>query len=385
MPGSKAHILVVDDNEYNRELLVQDLEDSGYQVQTAASGIEALELIEHNLPQMVLLDIMMPGLSGIQVCQILRSKHRTQDLPIIMVTAKADSQDVVAGLHAGANDYVTKPIDIDVLFARMQTHLKLRELQTESRRQSERLYRELAAARSVQESLLPKPERLEEMPGSYGLDVAALWRPSETLGGDFWDLVSLADGTLGILLIDFAGCGVVPALNTFRIKTFLQGQCTGLYNAMLTTARINAHLMLTLSKWELATCIYARYNPDRCQFTVTSAGLPYPLVYRIATDSVEIMRVSGQPVGAFSDAVFDEMSVGLEEGDKIVFYTDGLLKCRNEEGGLYPEGRLRDLIAEYGAHSPQNIVDVISKDVDAFIGSATRPDDLTAIVMQVVN
>ncbi|MBI5154022.1 fused response regulator/phosphatase [Candidatus Poribacteria bacterium] len=385
MAGSKGHILIVDDNEFNRELLVQDLEDNAYEVETASNGMEALESIERSLPAMVLLDVMMPGLSGIQVCQTLRSKHRTQELPIIMVTARADAQDVVAGLRAGANDYVTKPIDIDVLLARMETHLKLRDLQAEARRQNERLLRELTAARAVQESLLPNAARLDGMPGSYGVRFASMWNPGEMLGGDFWDLVSLADGSLGLLLIDFAGSGVVSSLNTFRLKTFLQGQCTGLYNAGLTMGRLNAQLVMTLGEYELATAHYVRYNPDRYQLTIAAAGAPYPLIYRARTGDVEMLAVTGLPAGAFSEAAFDETSVVLEVGDKVLYYTDGVLKFGSNEGGYYSQARLRDLLGQFGALEPGEIIKRLNDDLAAFSELGGARDDLTAVVMEVVN
>ncbi len=385
MAERKKHILVVDDNEYNRELLLQCLEDRGFSVDTASDGPEALESIDKTIPDMVLLDVMMPGLSGIEVCQRLRQSDRTRDLPVIMVTAKADSRDVVQGLHAGANDYVTKPIDMEVLLARMETHLSLKELQEEVNITSARLIRELAAARSVQESLLPSEERMAEMPESYGIEVGSLWRPSDTLGGDFWDLISLADGSLGILLIDFAGSGVVPSLNTFRIKTFVQGQCAGLYNAALTLSRINAYLISVLPDFEIATSMYVRYNPDKREFSVASAGLPYPLIYRAKTGAVERLLVSGLPVGAFPDASYRETVITLGMGDKIVFFTDGLFKYGSREKGLYSEKRLGELLVRQGAVSGEEFVQFLEQDILSYGPSDLYQDDVTAVVCEVVS
>ncbi|MBX3729425.1 MAG: fused response regulator/phosphatase [Candidatus Sumerlaeia bacterium] len=385
MAGSKRLILVVDDNEYNREILVENLTDLGFECEEAPDGYETLVRMKRQpLPALVLLDVMMPGIDGFEVCRQLRQDPRTQDVPIIMVTAKAMSRDVVQGLHAGANDYVSKPIDMEVLLARVETHLRLRELSEESRRSNERLMRELAAARAVQESLLPQAAQLRELPASYGLGVAALWRPCEMLGGDFWDIVALSDGSLGLLLIDFAGAGVVPSLYTFRIKTFLQGQIVGIHNPGLAMARLNGELMAMLPEHELATCLYARYDPDRRQFTMCNGGCPHPMIYRARTGAVERVAVTGLPVGAFQEASWTEKVVTLDPGDKIVFYTDGLVKGGTTDDGPYNEVRLAELVSQRGNQLPSQLAATLGQDIDALAPHTRHRDDTTVIFAEVV-
>jgi CheY-like chemotaxis protein len=120
----RATLLVVDDLPANRDLMVRRLERSGFQVLAAGSGPEALELVRRGSVDMVLLDIMMPGMTGIDVLRTLRATRSPAALPVIMVTAKTDSEDVVEALSLGANDYVTKPIDYPVALARIETHLR---------------------------------------------------------------------------------------------------------------------------------------------------------------------------------------------------------------------------------------------------------------------
>lgn len=385
MSGIKRHILVVDDNEYNREILLQNLEDLGFPADEAGDGHQALQKIADNPPGLVLLDVMMPGMDGIEVTRRLRADPRTHDLPVIIVTARADSSDVVTGLRAGANDYVTKPVDIDVLMARIETHLRLRDLQERERRAGERLHREVAAARAVQDSLLPQPERLATLPGAYGLRLAALWQPCETLCGDFWDIVSLADGSLGIMLIDFAGTGVVPALNTFRMKSLLHGQCAGLYNVELTMARLNTYLVDMLPEDELALCLYARFSPGHHIFDVVAAGAPPPMVYRARNRAVQRLHVSGRPAGAFPDSAFEQKSVTLEPGDKIVLYTDGLLKAGGPDGAQYSEVKLADLVAAHGEASPEEIAEALRADLAPRRDNARQCDDITVVIAEAVH
>ena len=124
---SETHtILVVDDHPDNRELLMRRLEREGFRVVGAESGRQALDHVKGAPVSLILLDVMMPGMSGIEVLQAVRETHTASALPVIMVTAKAQSEDVVEALGNGANDYVTKPIDFPVALARIQAQLRIR-------------------------------------------------------------------------------------------------------------------------------------------------------------------------------------------------------------------------------------------------------------------
>src|SRR5262245_49834687 len=125
---SEASVLVVDDNEDNRDMLSRRLKKQGYAVSVAEDGQRALNMIAAEKFDLILLDIMMPGISGMEVLKKLRETYTVADLPIIMATAKDQSEDVVAALKMGANDYVTKPLDFPVVLARVQTQLALKRL-----------------------------------------------------------------------------------------------------------------------------------------------------------------------------------------------------------------------------------------------------------------
>ena len=121
-------ILIVDDHETNRDILATRLGTHGYELMQAADGEEALTAAREHLPDLILLDVMMPKLDGMEVCRRLKGDATLPFMPIILVTAKADSKDVVAGLEAGADEYLTKPLDQLALVARVKSVLRLKEL-----------------------------------------------------------------------------------------------------------------------------------------------------------------------------------------------------------------------------------------------------------------
>lgn len=127
----KKRICVVDDEEDLIELLRHHLTREGYEVTTAMDGEEALELIENTLPDLVLLDLMLPGMDGLTICRKLKLKPKTARIPIVIVSAKGEESDVVVGLELGADDYISKPFSMKVLIARVRSVLRRNKLEEE--------------------------------------------------------------------------------------------------------------------------------------------------------------------------------------------------------------------------------------------------------------
>ncbi|MFZ5802141.1 MAG: response regulator transcription factor [Candidatus Omnitrophota bacterium] len=127
MAVENPRVLIVDDEAVNLQILANIIGHQGYATMTAANGSEALEKMRADCPDIILLDVQMPVMNGLECLKEVRKQYSAVDLPVIMVTVKDESEDIVKALDAGANDYVTKPIDVSVLLARLRTHLAIKK------------------------------------------------------------------------------------------------------------------------------------------------------------------------------------------------------------------------------------------------------------------
>jgi two-component system, cell cycle sensor histidine kinase and response regulator CckA len=160
-------ILIVDDIPNNLKILFDVLENSGFKVLVAEDGESAVEIAEYALPDLILLDILLPGMDGFETCQILKSNLVTQDIPVIFITALLDKLDIVKGLNTGAVDYITKPLEHQEVLARVNTHLRLRNLTRKLSEQNERLEMEIFERQQVEEKLRSHSAALGEWKNRY--------------------------------------------------------------------------------------------------------------------------------------------------------------------------------------------------------------------------
>src|SRR5262245_42872131 len=220
--NSDAEILVVDDDAMSRRVLVQLLSATGYDCRVCKDGSEALESIHHKPPSVLLLDFDMPGPNGAEVLRRLRSDAdpAVAKIPAIMLTAHGSEQSEVSCLQAGADDFVTKPVNSSVLRARIETQLRLGSMRQQLERQNDELEkwrrdleRDLAAARLTQQSLIPQKPLLLS-----GWQIATCYRPVIQVGGDIYGWLRMKDGRVLFWIADGTGHGAAAALLTTLAK-----------------------------------------------------------------------------------------------------------------------------------------------------------------------
>jgi two-component system sensor histidine kinase/response regulator len=203
--NAQGHLLVVDDNEMNRDMLSRRLKREGYTVSIAEDGYQCLDMLKTTKFDLILLDIMMPGLSGFEMLPMIRQAHSLADLPIIMATAKDQSEDVVEGLKLGANDYVTKPIDFPVLLARVNIHLKMKNLaqlkdeflRIASHDLKNPLSTILMSAHIVRDKVPPGTEMPEQIHNMLSF-IVRRGEEMQRIIRDFLDFQAMEDGNVGL-------------------------------------------------------------------------------------------------------------------------------------------------------------------------------------------
>ncbi len=156
-------VLVVDDEPANSRLLAEYLAEAGLTVLTASSGLKAIELAQQQLPDLILLDVVMPGIDGFETCRRLKAEEATMDIPIIFATSLARTAEKVKGFRIGAVDYITKPFQLDEVLARVSAHLTIRALQRSLQEQNAQLQREIMVRRRTESALRRSQKQSEQL------------------------------------------------------------------------------------------------------------------------------------------------------------------------------------------------------------------------------
>ena len=371
--GRKYNVLVVDDEPVNLQVLLNQLSLFGYDVHVAESGQQAIDYMEHEkLPDAILLDVMMPGMSGYEVSRILRNKFSSFEVPILMLTAKNRNEDVVMGFAAGANDYITKPFESEVLLARVKTAISLKESVRE-KDMLENLQRELSVAQKIQQALLPV-----KYPQFPGVKIAARYHPMAEVGGDFYDFVEHPDG-FGVLIADVSGHGIPAALIASMVKMAfsLNRDLASAPGKMLTA--LNQVLCDKVDN-HFVTASYYFVDFKAHEIRHANAGHPPLFLVDKQTGTIADRKTRGGFLGVFPEIRHAEGADKLTPGLRLLQVTDGVLENRSHAGTEFGIGKLREIISETLALNTEETADAIMKELRTH-NPAYFDDDVTFVMI----
>ncbi len=371
-------ILLVDDNPTNLQVLRHTLQSINCKILIAKNGERALAIALEDHPDLILLDIMMPGIDGFEVCRRLKSNPSTEDIPVIFLSSLGDTEDKVRGLQLGAVDYVSKPFQPDEINARVNTHLTIHRLQREVQSQRNQLEHELQVVSQVQRRLLPK-----NLPAINGIDLAVYYETSRYAGGDYYDIVEISGNRWGFLIADAEGHSA-PAAVLMAMTCSLFHSYSG---ALTEPGEVLTYMNRILCKFadpSFVTALYAVFDADHRTLRFASAGHPPPMIYRQGENrSLALDCETVHPMGIYPYEHIPVAETKLESGDRLLLYTDGIPERFNIAGEVYGEERLLQLLAENHSDNSRRIIDKIVVDVDQFAGSRP-PDDDQALFLGVV-
>jgi len=364
-------ILIVDDNPANVEILQARLAANDYEIITASDGEAGLAMARDRLPDLILLDIMMPKMDGIEVCRHLRADSALPFMPIIMVTAKTDSKDVVAGLEAGADEYLTKPVDHAALVARVKSMLRIKSLHDTVLEQSAELQAQLETATKVQSLFWPD---IPELTGGSHIWATAV--PAAYVSGDLYDVIPLQDGSLLAYVADVSDKGVPAALVMAALSTRIRSEARNQYeiDTLLETVNNRLH-SLTSEEGFFATIVLARYWPNNGKMQLALAGHLQPL-WIAESGFGNCPHINGISLGITPDVRYEKKEILLSPGESILFFSDGVIEAENEDKELFGNERLVEFIKD--AKSPprgKGLLDFISN----WRGNSSASDDLTIL------
>jgi sigma-B regulation protein RsbU (phosphoserine phosphatase) len=360
---------VVDDAPTNVFFLERVLAAEGFRTLAASNGPTArnLSLTEH--PDLILLDIMMPGESGFETCTRLKADPATADIPIIFVTALDDLNSRVNGLQIGGVDYVTKPLHQEELIARVRVHLRLRET---SRLLVERQYRQLEQLRSAQQTILVNPGQ------TAGQRFSVCYRPLEEAGGDFYDVVEIGPDVTGYFVADVSGHDLGAAFLTSALKALLRNNTAAAASPEETMWGIDKVMRQLLGEGQYLTACYAHHNHRTGLVSIVNAGHP-PAILLSASGMVEVLETESEPLGLFGPAVLRRIERHMRPGDRLFLYTDGVIE--SSPGGGRAEG-LRQLVGVCQARARAPLPGAATAIVDELHAGRRAGDDIVFLIVE---
>src|SRR5262245_28962192 len=382
--NSQPQILIVDDDALSRKILAQVLTSAGYNCQVCKDGGEALESIHVKAPSLLLLDFDMPGANGAEVLRELRSDQNQEvaQVPTIMLTAHGSEESEVSCLQAGADDFVTKPVNSSVLRARIETQLRLRSMRRQLERQNDELEkwrrdleRDLAAARLTQQSLIPQKPLL--LPG---WQIATCYRPVIQVGGDIYGWLRMRDGRVLFWIADGTGHGAAAALLTTLAKLLFHYGSMDHDSPASLMEGVDNDFRSIFGARSFMTAMCVALDPATGQAQVVGAGHPPLLVVRRDGRTESIPSVA-PPLGLIKRAAFNETAVGLEPGDAFLLYTDGLFRwTKDERHRVTPEQF--EKVLDHSAPSADALLKRIVAQTAPKNSAKTAPDDVAAIAVR---
>jgi phosphoserine phosphatase RsbU/P len=374
---SDCRVLLVDDAKANLDILVEGLK-SDYKLSLALNGQMALQIAARTPPDLVLLDIVMPGLDGYEVCQRLRQMPETAEVPIMFLSSLEEVQHKTRGFEMGANDYLTKPFEMLEVKARVRSLLKAKAY---SDAVKEQIASELRIAREIQMGMLPHD--FGETERKYGVEFGAMLEPAREVGGDLYGVCAGASGRLVLFLGDVSGKGIPASLFMVRAFSLARLLARDIVDPQRILSRLNDELAADNPFGMFVTFLCGVYDPSSGRLVLANGGHCRPVLLTAGQPPVWAVKNLGTALGFEPDIQFERTELTLHEGDALIFYTDGVSEAFNPQEECYGNERLlEDAAAFVGQSAPAMTAGLLQK-VRAFAGNAPQSDDIAILSLRV--
>ncbi|MCW6051775.1 SpoIIE family protein phosphatase [Microcoleus sp. A2-C5] len=347
-------ILVIDDDTAVQELLRRTLKKQGYEVTVASNGEDGVAQAQKLRPALIICDWIMPRLTGIDVCRRVKADPDLSTTQFFLLTSLGSIADRVKGLDAGADDFISKPIELNELQARVRAGLRLHQLSRDLKIAKQNLEAELAEAAEYVQSLLPDPM-------TEPFSIEAKFIPSRQLGGDCFDYNWLDADYLAIYLLDVAGHGLRAALPSVAVLNLLRSRTLpniDYYKPSDVLRALNTTFQMSYQNDKYFTIWYGVYNRITRQLTYASAGHPPAVLISqspASTAKIQRLKTPGMPVGMFPDAPYVDNCCDVEDLSTLYIFSDGVYEIHQPDGNIWGLDPFIDLLAAYNGASADQL------------------------------
>ena len=382
-------ILLVDDEPFNLDLLEQELDEWDLDIRTAYNGQEALERIQEEAPDMIFLDLMMPIMDGFGVLEKLGEDEHWRDIPVVIVSANSDLEQVTRGIEMGAVDFLPKPFEPAILHARLISALEKKHIRDLEHNYLHSLERELEIGREIQADFLPT-----EIPQPSGWTIHSYFHAAREVAGDFYDVFEIEDGKLGLLLGDVTDKGVGSAMYMALYRSLLRAMvmaeelagddggtiCDAPEDCILRSARlVNSYICRLHANAMFATIFFGVLDTESGRICYLNAGHDPP--FRLGNGRiVDQVMPTGPVLGVFDEAEFGIETFVIEPGESLVLYSDGIPDAQNDVGEMLGSDGFQALLEGEG-RTASEIFESVLDAVDSHMGDAGQFDDITLVMV----
>ncbi len=326
-------VLIIEDDPLFRLVLTKALKNQGYDVTVATNGEEGLEQAQILRPGLILCDWMMPRMDGLEVCRRIKANPDLTTTFFVLLTAREGVEDRVQGLDNGADDFLSKPIEVNELRAKVRAGLRLHQLSQDLQTAKQRLEEELMEAADYVKSLLPGPLRQSVL-------IDSRFIPSRQLGGDCFDYYWLNDEELAIYVVDAAGHGVGSALLSVSVLNLLRSQSLAGVNFSQphqVLIGLNDTFQMETQGDRYFTIWYGVYNQKTNELHYASSGHPPAILIfpRESSPGVEFLKTPGFPIGMFPAVEYATHHCQIPPDSTLYVFSDGVYEIHQPDGSLW--------------------------------------------------
>ncbi|MBB6480329.1 fused response regulator/phosphatase [Spirochaeta isovalerica] len=363
----KIKILIIDDTLPNRVYLSKLLTSEGFETLQAQNGAEGRKTAEKELPDLIILDMMMPGETGLETCRKLKDNSKTYSIPVIFLTADYSKESTVEGLKCGGVDYITKPFHDEEVIARIRNHIQLKAVQNEL---MAKYSQDLKSISDAQKSILIDPESIPD----------ALFhvyhKPLREAGGDYYDVVKLTENHYIYICADVSGHDIASIVTSSALKTAIRQYTSVIYTPKQIIGQINQLLNKVIDDDLFVSLILLYVNRDTGRASLINAGHPFPLIQH-GDGSIELIRERGHMLGTMENPVIKVHETRLKEGDRIFMFTDGLVDELRAPDGY---DQIIKALRESEGKSVREQIEILSESISP---AADNNDDILIMGVQI--